>query len=349
MGMQGFEARALDDDNLLFNNGFPTYETFSTPAGSASVTRARFVNNGTVGVHYITSPWVSGEVAGATRITPTTDVYWFHMYLQWSLQETNAYAGVGRNGTEGITLGVGTGGTVRLRAGDKGSLGESAESAPGIVASNTWYRFHVKVTHIAGGTVEVYLEGDLTTPILTYTLLAGDITNLGGKPNEFWWYADGITLMYVDDCFALDPADAIGVTDINLLANASIQPRSGLSAGTYSDWTGTVADVNEVPFSDVDFNSTGAINQAQTYNFPFAGQPAVHFVQSKLRMTRTGTAAGVQCQVRIRDNVGNEKDETITTAPGSGNIIQHHQTAPDGGAWDKSTFDGCQFGIVSRT
>ena len=343
MGLNGFEYGFnvnFEDDGLIVTGGGVGEQNFGTPAGSASTVRAIFLNM--LGPCH--QPWVSGEQAGGTPNTASGTVYWWHMYLQWSNFNTLGYAGSGIGVTEGVTLSTGAGGTVQLRV---GGLDRGAESAA-VLSLSAWHRFHVKIDHQTGGDVEVYLDGDLTTPIITYTLIAADITNLTGKGSGFWWQADGVTAVYCDDCFSLDPADAIGVTDIELLANASVQGISITGNGNYQQWNGDYTDIDEIPASDVDYIDVASIDQAATYAVENASQAAVHFVQSKWRMTRTGSSAGVQAQVRIR-NGATDKDETITAAPGSGNIIQHHHTAPDGSAWNKTKFDASEFGMVSRT
>jgi len=344
LGMQGFEAGREDDDNII-GNTLTYYSASGLPVGSASGRRGYIVNKSTAPIR---SPWVSGEVAGATPREPSTTVSWFHAHLSITQPNTKGYFGTGRSGAYVVTLGRGTGGTIRLFVGGSYASPRLVATSAVLGLSGSWYRYHVYVDQQLGGEIRVYLEGDLTTPVLTYTLVAGDILALSGKPNEFIFQADGITGVSVDDLFALDPADAIGVVDIQLLAAASVQPSYPLGNGFYTAWTGTFADIDGIPASDANFIDTAVVDQASTFNVTAASQAQVFFAQTKARMTRTGTVAGSQVQMRIREGI-TDKDEVLTTAPGSGNVHQQHHTAPDGTAWDKTKFDASQFGPVSRT
>jgi hypothetical protein len=344
LGAQGFEAWRAEDDGLA-GPAVPGYTAF-VPVGSASVLAVGIFN---IGALYVSSPWKSGEIAGSTPREPSGTRYWFHYQIAQDSFPENGEFGCGRSGVPGITLGL------RPGAGGQGEVAirvaqiERARTVGLGLNLNAYYRLHVLVDEQDGGDVEVYLEGDLNTPILTYTLDATDISNLPGKPNEFWWSTQGgFPSMWVDDLFALDPDTGTTVPSIQVLANASIQGTRVDGDGFYTQWNGDYTDIDEVPASDSDYIDATAVDQASTFTAQDASQSNVYFAQTKLRMIRSGTDAGVQMQVRIREG-GVDKDEAITTAPGSGNVIQQHHTAPDGTNWSKAKFDASEFGPVSRT
>lgn len=340
MGMNGFEAQRLEDDGVIQVSGTSAliYDT-RVPVGSASLRSLEA--NGNVGVQ----PWISGEQAGGTRIEPSGNEYWFH--FEWqpdNNNNANNRIGVSRNQTQVVTIGkTTTDGFVTIYV-------ANVLRATGTVpfATKRFNRVHVFVNQVAGGNVEVYFEGDLVTPVLTYTLVAGDISALPGKPDEFYLDGGRTGVSYIDDVFAMDPNDGIAPTNINDLANASVQPSYIDGNGFYTDWTGDFTDIDEVPADDADFIEATAINQASTFDCGNTTRDNVFFVQTKWRMTRTGTTAGSNVQIRQRLGV-TDLDETITTAPGSGNVIQHHDTDATGAAWSVAGFNGSQFGPVSRT
>ena len=342
MGMNGFEARRLEDDGVIQISGTsPLIYDAQVPVGSASLRSLEANNN--VGVQ----PWISGEQAGGTRIEPSGNEYWFH--FEW--QPTSATGalgankiGVSRNQSQVVTISkANSTNFVQIYV-------ANGLRATGTVpfAINRFNRVHVFVNQVVGGNVEVYFEGDLVTPVLTYTLVAGDIAALPGKPNEFYLDFGRSGVSYLDDVFAMDPNDGVAPTNINDLANASVQPSLIDGNGFYTDWTGDFTDIDEVPADDADFIEATAINQASTFDCGNTTRDNVFFVQTKWRMTRTGTTAGSNVQIRQRLGV-TDLDETITTAPGSGNVIQHHDTDATGAAWSVAGFNGSQFGPVSRT
>jgi len=342
MGMNGFEARRLEDDGIIQIGGGASL-VYDTRVPIASASLRSLESNIQIGVQ----PWISGEQAGGTRIEPSGDEYWFH--FEWLPTGSGNslgpnHIGVSRNQTKVVTISKeATTNFVQIYV-------ANVLRATGTVpfAINRFNRVHVFVDQTVGGNVEVYFEGDLVTPVLTYTLVAGDISALPGKPNEFYFDHGHSGVSYLDDVFAMDPNDAVAPTDINDLANASVQPSFIDGNGFYTDWTGDFTDIDEVPADDADFIEATAVNQASTFDCGDTTLDNVFFVQTKWRMTRTGTTAGVNVQIRQRLGT-TDLDEAITTAPGSGNVIQHHATDATGAAWSVAGFNGSQFGPVSRT
>lgn len=340
MGMNGFEAQRLEDDGLIYISGVgsPLYNT-AVPVGSSSLRSLR------TNQQVLVQPWISGEQAGGTRIEPSGAEYWFHFEWQPSSSSSNNNRiGVSRNQTQVITISkAATTNFVQIYV-------ANVLRATGTVpfAINRFNRVHVFVNQVAGGNVEVYFEGDLVTPVLTYTLVAGDIAALPGKPDEFYMDFGRSGIGYLDDVFAMDPNDGVAPTNINNLANASVEPSLIDGNGFYTAWTGDFTDIDEVPANDGDFIEATAINQASTFDCTDTARDNVFFVQTKWRMGRTGTTAGVNVQIRQRLGA-TDLDETITTAPGSGNVIQHHNTDATGATWSVAGFNGSQFGPVSRT
>lgn len=201
----------------------------------------------------------------------------------------------------------------------------------------------------AGGTVELYSIEDLVTPIVSYVLTAGDITALGGLPNETYFRAKtSDTQSGVDDVFAVDPADGVGVVDILTVATHTIKPFTVTGAGDLAEWSGTAADIDEVPFSDADAISATAVGQRSDFTKAALGEDAVSGVKLTARVLRTGTDAGENIRVYQR-SAGVNAEGPDRNAPGAGSVEFYLDTARDGTAWDPAKFDGETFGFESRT
>ena len=251
--------------------------------------------------------------------------------------------GFGRNNATAIAVSmVDNTGAVTLRIPTSGVVATSTD----VIAINTWTRVHIEVDHQTGGAVNVYLNGDVANPVLTYTLTAADITNLGGLPNGFHFKHPSTQTTRICDVFAID-ADASGYTDIQLYAEAQVSAEVPDGEGTDQQWTGAYTDVDSLP-PDASEITTNSVDQARTFTINDSADDRCYYVQTHAKMTRTGTGAGSNCQIRLRDGA-TVLDETTTAAPGSGYVIQPHQLAPDGTAWTTATANATEHGIVTRT
>lgn len=340
MGMLGFEDQNTTRDGIIVVSGTPGY-TGDVPPSSNSV---RCI----AGNHSARKPWLQDDQVSLTE--PSGTEYWFHYFYRTNINTAS---------NDGLRLGLGRSGTplISVSAEDFTNKLTIYIQGVGVVATATteafsltvWKRIHVRVDQQAGGDIEVYTDGDLSTPVVSYTLTAPDIAALAGKPNEFYWTTKLSGLERVDDAFSIDPNTAPGVTDINLLIGASIEPHSPISdSGTHTDWTGDFTDIDELPASDSDFIQATAVGQISQFGFGALVDERVYCVRMMARMTRVGTTAGANVRTSLRlsavDYTGAD-----TPAPGDGDNEWLFQQAPDSTAWDKTKFDGTEFGLESRT
>ena len=322
--------------------GSPAYNT-DVPAGRSNATLARSISGGTSAQWHV--PWVDGEQTGSLK-TPSGTNYWMMFHVKHTANTSqNDFArwGFGRNSGFALVISmVDTTGAVSLRLPVSGVVATSSD----VIPINTWTRVHIEVDHQTGGAVNVYLDGDVVTPVLTYTLTATDITNLGGLPNGFHFTHPSSQTTRICDVFAID-ADASGYTDIQLYAEAQVAAEVPDGEGTDQQWTGAYTDVDSLP-PDANEITTNSVDQARTFTINDSTDDRCYYVQTHAKMTRTGTGAGSNCQIRLRDGA-TVLDETTTAAPGSGYVIQPHQTAPDGGAWTTAKANAAEHGVVTRT
>lgn len=338
----GCERQNVLRDRITVAAGTFTYST-TVPVGSKS---SRSIGgSGASGRR----PWYDGN---GTAQSPVGNTYWFHyQYVTGSNTASNdeLRLGVGRNGTQGICVSAeDTTNKVALRIGSTllGTATSEAFSADAV----SFKRVHVFVDHVNGGQVRVYTNGNLSAAVITYTLTGTDITNLTGKPNEFHFVmkgGDGSGRF--DDVFALDPdGSTSGVTDINQLLSVSVQPIPFTGNGSYTAWTGTFADIDELPPSDTDFIEATAVGQAETFTHGGTDQARVYGVAINARVTRTGTTAGSNIAFRMRQS-STDSDTSDFAAPGDGDVSHIFQTKVGGGTWTPSDLLATEFGVVART
>jgi hypothetical protein len=337
--------RAVDDAIVTLVGG-PLYNV-NVPLGGTSLRSLQVGNN-----QEYYRPWIDGEVTGTTPREPVGEAFWWGMQFLSpnDVSDDDRIAGVSRLGVEliSITHEEDTGNQIIRVAGIPRA---TAAGAP--KSSNMWIRYHIEVEGLTtGDAINLYAEGDLATPILTYTLIAADDTNLAaiGKPNAFYFTSEGILL--VDDMFALDPG---GNPDIDTedTAGAFVSPVIVDGNGGYQEQaSGAFADVNALP-ADVGTEIVlDAVDEASTYTVPATGTDVqVMFVSIHYKMTRTGSTAGVNMQARCnrRSVPATFVDLPANAAPGDGNVVRQFRLAWDGAAWDKSKYDDADFGLVSRT
>lgn len=347
LGMSAFSARDHDRNGLIVLAGAPTYQV-AAPPDSLADTSLR-VGGGTTEVR---RPWYNGETTSTPR-EPSGDEYWFHYRVKWNANvgasNANSRFGVGRNGARVIAVSAAADLKVTLEIGS----GVVATATVAAYSVSTYERLHVHVGgHLENDVINVYMDGDLDTPILSHTIDAGQAATLAGVglPNEHLFKGPTATTTDLTDLFAIDPNDGVGGA-VNTPANfaeASIEPKVFTGNGTYTAWTGDYTDIDEIPNNDADAISVASVDQASTFTKGATAAEKILSVQSLWRVTRTGTDAGSQVQIRMRSGVTDE-DEAITAAPGDGDVIQQHHDGVAGAAWTPAEYDATEFGPVSRT
>ncbi len=338
MGMIGFEAQDTDRDKLTVILGAPTYD-LAVPADSASERSLQ----GTGTARY---PWSDG--AGGT-VQPSGNTWWFGFQSKRITNNTNNdkhQLGCAFAGTEGLTLSyVDTTAKYTLRS--KGVVVAEAVSAAFSIVS--FDRLMVKVTNFVAGvsvTVDVYIDGDIATSILSWTASAGAEVPTN-KPDEFWIkFPD--TSSFVDDMWAMDPLDATGVVDPTDLISCSIKPQVPTGNGNHNAWTGDFTDIDELPASDSDAISTVVVDDRESWTHAAIAEDRVLAVQIKARVIRNDVTAGTNIEVFMRE-AATDADQGIQAAPGSGDILELMNTNRSGGAWSASQYDATEFGVAART
>lgn len=341
LGATGFAARDDVDDRLIILGGALVYSTSVLPPESSSLTSL----NGS-GALSFRVPW-HNDVA-ATQFEPSGEEIWFHARYRTGSTTTASQLrlGLGRNGTEYITISA-QDGTNKITIRVAGVVRATAASAAFSVGN--WARLHMHVTgDDAGEFVHVYLAGDLSTPVVSYTLIGADATALSGigKPNEFSVVAVNTAGQYFDDLIAFDPLD-VDFPGIEHFSSCSIGEAAFTGNGAETGFTGSYTEIDERPFSDADKITASSIGLESTFTKAAISDPNVFAVKMIARVTRTGTAAGANLSLESKN--GGDSEVVTVAAPGDGRVQHIFQKAPDALAWSPVKYDATRFGFVTVT
>lgn len=342
MGCCGFGGRSTSRDRITVVSGTPVYDTGVLPPDSASSTSLRGS-----GIQ-VRIPWYDDTTSGRNQ---PTGQFWFHGRLSDSTNNTandGLRFGVGRNGTELFTISA-EDNTYRWTIRVVGQLRATATSAA--LSVGNWSRLHLHVSGYAeGDTVRVYADGNISSPVVSYTLTSDDESNLGGAglyPNEFWFYVPtGHGACYADDLIAFDPTVA-GAPAMARLIEPSVKEMVPTGNGDEQEWGGSYTDIDERPGSDTDKITATSVGQESNFTFGAVGEDNVFAAKLMARVTRTGTDAGSNLLLIERE--GGSEDSVQVAAPGDGDVYHLFQTAPDGTDWSPVSFDASRFGFVSVT
>lgn len=337
LGMTGFEGGQTTRDRLIVINA-GSY--FTTPVATASPSaRAWGASNASA-----RAPWYDDP--NATIFEPSGAEYWYHYRYYSTSVGAGQLLGVGRNGSRLIEVGFSATNqpTIVVAGVTRATAASYAQSA------SVWGRYHVRVTgHTTGSVVSVYADGNLTTPVVSYTLIAADQTALGaiGKPNEFRFaLRNGDNSGRVDDLVAWDPL-AAGFIGMAYFVSCGIKGQVFTGAGAEAAWSGTYADIDEIPASDADKISATAVGQESSFTKPAVVEPNVFAVKVNARVTRVGTAAGANLAIKVRE--GASVVSKTMAAPGDGDVSAIFETNAAGAAWSPVTYDASRIGFASVT
>lgn len=341
LGMRGFEYRAAADDRLINLANTPTYDTSNLPGDSDSETSA----GGSA--WSFRAPWY---ISSGTA-EPSTDEYWFHARVYTNTNSATGndglVVGTGRNDVEHVAISA-EDSTNKITIRVNGTVRATAVSAALSLA--TWARFHVHVGgDDAGDVISVYMDGNLTTPVVSYTLIGADATALSavGLPNEFrCTIKSGDGAGRLDDLIAWDPTHA-NFDSIDKFGEASIAPRQATTTNPANDWSGSAADIDERPNSDAEKITAITVGDIAAFGKDVIAADNVYAVQFFARVTRTGTDAGSNIGLFFDDGVDNVS--VTIAAPVDGRVSHLFDTAPDGSPWSPTSFDDSEFGFEAIT
>ena len=325
--LSGFELQNVTDDGISFHtSGLESYSTTTPPTtrGNYSLRNSSL----TLGQY---SCFLNGTVAGC----------WLGAQFYASSNGEATYGLSEGTSTEYIEAGI-SGGEWVIRV-------NGAEVALVSGASiNTWHRTHLQVEGLAAGSViRLYINGDLTAPVVQYTLTSGDVA---GFPASFGHVAFRLKKSLLDDLWVMDPNDATGITDPQETLSFSVELLTAVSDGAdFTFASGSFSDIDEIPFSLADKITADAVGQIADLSFDSASAAQViGAVKVTQRTQRSGTTAGSQAEISIDDGSNNNAIETVTV-PGDGYIRTYIADSADGTAIEVSKLNSSTIQIKTVT
>ena len=218
-----------------------------------------------------------GTLVKSSTFAPVTSCWLSaQLFPNWAWNTAPCF-GLGKSGTNSALMaGIGGAGKVGLLKRDAGSNTVLAEST--ISPSLAIHRIDMQViSYGASATVNVWWDGVLA---LTFTgnVAAAGVSNL----DQVW--INGDFSHYQTEASEIIVADedtrAFGV--VTLAPNAN---------GTTQQWTGALADINEITLSDATLNFTNTASQDQQYNL--IDLPSGNFIVKEVMVSaRANTPAG---------------------------------------------------------
>jgi hypothetical protein len=361
LGMTGFEsynftsgtatarndAADLMDRIITLGGGFTRFST-ALPDGSPSL-QALAVTSTDVG----SVPW-HNDAAGTRNEPGTSGAFWLHDQVRIASNSTSndqTRHGTSSDDAEYITLSWEDSTTnITLRV--AGVVRATSSYATGIA---DYTRCMVEVTGVTltSHTITVYVNGDLTTPIITYTLVAGDVSALAavgsGLANGF--YVRSGNTMYVDDMWAMDHLDGVGATDPTLYRDSGIRGQVPTGDGAPLNWTasgggaGSYTDIDFVTGSDY-ISATAAATESQFSHTAVASNvERVGAVKVMAHVTQSDVSAGTQIGIGFDDGVAPAQKDSLV--PGAGYVTNVFDEQPGGGAWTPADYDASDLIVIS--
>ena len=335
--MVGFETRNEEDEGLFI---FDTSLTFTTstadlaPQTKGEVYAYAPLSRGYAKplTHSVSECWVSALVHG------------YNVASDCALGLLKSPA-VGTNSSNREFTGVFMqDNTMRVK------VGASTKTSAVNVPVGNWTRVHIHISgRVAGSTVRAYFGGDLSSPVLEYTLDASDEAALAAGDFDQLYFMSSAT--YFDDIYAIDPSDGVGLTNINRAKALSVVLRKPIANGAgFSFSSGTFADVDETPTNFDDYVEATAVGQALDLEFEDL-DPAqvVGALEVVYRTQLADSTAGDKFDISIDNGSTNNVLHTNVTIPGDSYVRKLIHEAADGGSLEVSKINASTLKAVTKS
>lgn len=360
LGMTGFESYTFSAGTTSARNNAANLMDRIVVLGG-TLTRTATVPDTSPSTHALqctsndigSIPWWND--AAGTRNEPGTS-FWFHgqarITTNGSTNNDLCRWGTSSNDDEFITLSWEDGTTnVTLRV--AGTVRVTSSYASGI---DSYVRYMVEVTGVTltTHTVKVYVDGDLTAPIINYTLVAGDVSALAaigsGNANGFY-FRSGLTSVYLDDLWAMDPNDGTGATDPALFRDSGIRGQVATGDGSPLNWsdpgggTGSYVDIDRITDTDYISASATATESQFSHDSIALNVERIGAVKVMAHVSQSDTSAGTQIGLGFDDGASTvQKDSAV---PGAGYVTNIYDEKPGTGAWTPATYDASDLLVIS--
>lgn len=337
LAMTGFETGNEPDEGIIVHDNpltFSTNAAFQAPQSNGSTVVYVSPDSGysKLLAHSVSECWLSALV-NSYSASGDFALGFYKSPIIGSTATNREFVGVYSDNT-----------TMRIR------VGASTKTATFSVGVDTWRRIHIHITgRSAGDTVSVYVGGDLTTPVLEHTLDATDAAALSAGDFDHMYFMAGQS--YLDDIYAIDPNDGVGLTNINRAKALSVVLRRPIANGAdYTFSTGTYADLDETPTNLNDYVEATAVGQVLDLEFEDL-DPAqvVGAIEIIYRTQLAASTAGDKFDISIDDGTTNNVLHTNVTIPGDAYVRRLLHEAADGGSLEVSKVNASTIKAVTKS
>lgn len=318
------------------------------PSGSVPVGSKSTQSQGFRGTTWH-APLGEGSDATGTPRSPSGARWGFQMQALLPTANTAIRFGMSDDATEVISLTKDpTTGRVALYI----AGAEVAVSPTYVWGLGAFRKFTIDVLSQAAGHVKVYVDGDLSAPVIDHPL-AGAI----GVPNSCWAQGVNVAGIAIDDLIAWEWGVGLNPDLLEEVIDATVGFRPPVGPGPYTDWTdgsagaGTYDLIDERPPNNADLIEATSVDEASTFDFEDSDSERVLFATARMKIERSGTDAGSSIQLRFSQG-GTDLDlpAVPAAAPGDGYVTIPIDTAADGTRLElASDFNAATAGPVART
>jgi len=222
-------------------------------------------------------------------------------------------------------------------------IGGVQQAGSAEISEDIWHSLIFRVVLGVSGSVDVYLDGDTSTPVLSYSGAVGalgDTLKMFIKSDKF---SSGYH-MQLDDVVIADgsihaPRDLTAITLLGRVAT---------SDGHYQEMTGSHTDTDEIPPSDSDalVDSTGGL--ASTFGFATVTlTPTESIMGTSTSVWVLGDGA-VAPNVKIRNRLdGVDYDSALLASPADDYVQEILSTSADGSALSEANLNATEIGIIT--
>lgn len=223
------------------------------------------------------------------------------------------------------------------------SAGTDVFTGSTVLSANTWYRIEASIATGTSAAWELLIDGVSEGSGSTNTTTTNHgAVDFGKVPN-----VNGNTVDFFYDDIAIDAAGYPGAGQVE-----AMQPDGN---GTYTAWTGTYTDVDEIPHdSDTTYISAMLSTGAETATLEStaaAGISGVVAVAKTCAIVRATTDA-IATAFRVRTRSGSTDSDTTADYDASTSYVllaKLYATDPNtGSAWTLSGLDGAEPGVVNN-
>ena len=146
--------------------------------------------------------------------------------------------------------------------------------------------------------------------------------------------------------------DDVAVSNSGWVGHGKVSILKPNGAGSYTDWTGTYADVDEVPHdSDTTYLTSSTSGQAETVALDSAATSGVDGAIGTVKAVAIVRDEGGASAIQVRLRSGTTDSDTTSADPGTSYVAlckMYDVNPADSAAWESADIDGIEAGVENN-